>query len=180
MGSRLAAAVIAAVLAAAVPLWSQGNEQPVRADAAGEVAAASKGPRQATTGSLPAVTLTALGGGTVTLTPCPTEKCLVVVLAPWCPHCHGAAANIRALRDYLQTQDVATRIVVGRDAPAAVRAFAAEFGEGALLDPGGSVPANGVPYFYTIYEDGGIIKEKGGAYEGAVSLAWWAGELGLP
>ena len=103
-----------------------------------------------------------------------------MVLAPWCPHCHNAAANIKALRDYLKEQGDATRIVVGKDSPAAVRQFAAEFGDDTLLDPEGAVPANGVPHFYAIYDGGGIIKEQGGAYEGAVDIAKWAGELGLP
>jgi len=63
--------------------------------------AAQKGPRGPTIGSLSDVGLTTLGGEKVLLSACPTEKCLVVVLSPWCPHCHNAAANIKALRNYL-------------------------------------------------------------------------------
>jgi hypothetical protein len=151
---------------------------PPRAPAAKH--AAPKGPRKDTTGSLPDVGLTTLGGEKVLLTACPTEKCLVVVLSPWCPHCHNAAANIKALRGYIKEQGDATKIVVGKDSPAAVRQFAEEFGDDTLLDPEGAVPANGVPHFYAIYDGGGIIKEQGGAYEGAVDPTKWAGELGLP
>lgn len=48
-------------------------------------------------------------------------KCLVVVLAPWCPHCHKAAANIKALRDFLKTKGEDTRVVVSKDTDEARR-----------------------------------------------------------
>ncbi|MCX5795642.1 MAG: hypothetical protein NTY77_09130 [Elusimicrobia bacterium] len=139
-----------------------------------------KGPRQRTTGSLPNLVLNALNEKTVPLAACPTKKCLVVVLSPGNSRCHSAAKNIKTLRDYLNSRGVATKIVVGKDSLGAVRGFAAEFGDDTLLDPGGTVPAEGLPHFYAIYDDGGIIEENARAYEGPVDIAKWARELGLP
>lgn len=149
-----------------------------RATAAGR--SARKGPRKDTSGSLPNLELASLDGRTVPLTACPTEKCLVVVLSPSSSHCRKAAANIRALRNHLKKRGVETKIVVGKDALAALREFAGEFGDDTLLDPQGTVPAAGLPHFYTTYDDGGIIRENARAYEDAVDVARWAEELGLP
>lgn len=142
--------------------------------------AARKGPRQRTAGSLPNLVLTALDEKTIPLAACPTKKCLVVVLSPGNSRCRNAAKNIKIFRDYLNARGIATKIVVGKDSLGAVRGFAAEFGGDTLLDPGGAVPADGLPHFYAIYDDGGIIKESASAYEGPVDVAKWAGELGLP
>jgi hypothetical protein len=140
----------------------------------------AQAPRRQTRGSLPEVALTSLGGQAVLLTSCPAEKCLVAVLSPWCPHCRNAAANVISLRDYLKERGAATRVVIGGDSLPALRRFAAGFGDDALLDPGGEVPARGVPHFYTIYDGGGIIRESSGAPAGTVDPARWAEEMGLP
>jgi hypothetical protein len=142
--------------------------------------AARKGPKPETSGSLPAVGLTTLGGSKVLLTSCPTEKCLVAVLAPWCPHCHNSVANIKALRDYLKGLGAATRVVVTADSSGPIREFAEEFGDDTLLDPARALTVPGFPCYMVTDDEGGIIKQTSLDLEGSVDLARTAEALGLP
>jgi hypothetical protein len=93
------------------------------------------------------------------LATCPTDKCLTVLVAPWCSVCHGAASSIVSLRRTLDRAGVASRVVVGAsdDLPA-IRKFAAEFGSDALLDAGGALSARGVPLFLVSDRQGRILK----------------------
>ena len=195
--SRMSLLMRSCLLAAALsaPAWSQ-NGEPASAErkdsgaatppavstalAAPPPPAERPAPRQPTAWSLPGITLPTLGGAPGVLNSCPTPKCLVVVLAPWCTHCHNAAANIRALRDYLNTRGDATRIVIGKGPMDSVQGFAQDFGNDTVLDPAGVVPARGVPYFYTIYDQGGVVSEQVGAPEGPADVAQWAAQMSLP
>ncbi len=121
-------------------------------------------------------------GKTVSLAGCPTAKCLTVVVAPWCGYCRAATPHVLALRDYLDSRGVTTRVVVGMDKTASVKAYALEFGPDTLLDPEGQVSANGVPHFFVTDAAGAVLKEVAGVPAGLDGLGPkdFASFLGLP
>ena len=93
------------------------------------------------------------------LASCPTDKCLTVLVAPWCSVCHQAAPDIVSLRRFLDQAGVSSRVVVGAsdDLPA-IRTFAAEFGPDALLDDAGALTSRGVPLFLVSDRRGRVLK----------------------
>jgi hypothetical protein len=114
--------------------------------------------------TMPADRLTTLAGiAGPSLASCPTDKCLTVLVAPWCSVCHHAAGSIVLLRRALDRAGVSSRVVVGAsdDLPA-IRAFAAEFGSDSLLDPGGVLSSRGVPLFLVSDRQGRILKVVNG------------------
>lgn len=102
--------------------------------------------------------------GTVgpSLASCPTEKCLTVVVAPWCGVCHMAAPDILRLRRFLDGTGVASRVVVGLAEIGPIREFAAEFGPDSLLDPEGAFHPRGVPLFLVSDRNGMILRAING------------------
>ncbi len=97
------------------------------------------------------------------LASCPTEKCLTVLVAPWCSICHQVAPSIRILRRTLDKAGVASRVVVGssNDLPA-IKKFAAEFGSDTLLDDGETLHSRGVPCFLVTDRHGKVLKAVNG------------------
>jgi thiol-disulfide isomerase/thioredoxin len=97
------------------------------------------------------------------LAQCTTDKCLTVLVAPWCSVCHRAAPSIVLLRRFLDKAGVASRVVVGasNDLPE-IKKFAAEFGPDALLDEGGALSARGVPLFLVTDRQGRVLKAVDG------------------
>lgn len=94
---------------------------------------------------------------------CPTDKCLTVLVAPWCPVCHRSAASIVLLRRFLDENGVASRVVVGAsDDAAAIKKFAAEFGSDTLLDQDGVLDSRGVPAFFVTDRQGRLLKSVPG------------------
>ena len=130
---------------------------------------------------LPDVRLKTLGGPAgPSLASCPTEKCLTVVVAPWCGICHASAPAVVSLRRWLDRRGVGSRVVVGlSDDAKAIRAFAAEFGPDALLDPDGAVRPRGVPLFLVTDAQGKVLKAVNGFPAGARGPEDLAGMLGL-
>ncbi|MBI4375891.1 MAG: redoxin family protein [Elusimicrobia bacterium] len=94
----------------------------------------------------------------VKLSHCPTEKCLLIYVAPWCPYCRAATGPINALRTYLKDRDIASRVVVGMDKSESVREYAREFGPDTLLDEHGAFNVSGVPHFIIADRKGLVIK----------------------
>jgi thiol-disulfide isomerase/thioredoxin len=102
----------------------------------------------------------------VSLETCRTAKCLTVYVAPWCPHCRAATPMILALRDYLKTRGVETRVIVGLDNMDAVRAYAQAFGQDTFLDAEGRIgPSGGVPAFFVSDASGRVLYQQNGAPE---------------
>jgi len=97
------------------------------------------------------------------LASCPTDKCLTVLVAPWCGVCHGAVPEIVAFRRWLDARGVASRVIVGAsdDLPA-IKDFAKEFGADALLDPEQTVGSRSVPLFLVSDREGKVLKAVGG------------------
>lgn len=128
---------------------------------------------------LPDTRLPTLGGPAgQSLAQCPTDKCLTVVVAPWCGVCHRAAPDIVRLRRFLDTSGVASRVVVGMSEIGPIREFAAEFGSDALLDAGGVMTPRGVPIFLISDRNGKVLHVVNG-FPQTDSAASLAAALGL-
>lgn len=110
------------------------------------------------------VALPALGsGGTVALDSCPTERCLIAYVAPWCGVCRASTALLRELKPYLRERGVETRIVVGQGKPDQIEQYAAEFGPGTLIDLSERVPIHGgVPQFILSDKTGQVLARQPG------------------
>ena len=110
--------------------------------------------------TLPDARLPTLGGVTgPSLASCPTEKCLTILVAPWCGVCHAEAPNFVILRHYLDAHGVSSRIVVGlSDDLPAIKKFAAEFGADALLDADGVMHSRSTPLLLVSDRAGRVLK----------------------
>jgi hypothetical protein len=109
---------------------------------------------------LPDARLPTLGGVVgPSLASCPTEKCLTILVAPWCGVCRAEAPNFVSLRHYLDTKGVSSRIVVGlSNDKAAIRKFAAVFGADALLDADGALSSRSTPLLLVSDREGRVLK----------------------
>ncbi|HAZ08022.1 MAG TPA: hypothetical protein DCZ01_05740 [Elusimicrobia bacterium] len=141
--------------------------------------AACSNPDAAVARRLPDARLHTLAG-TVgpSLSTCPTEKCLTIVVAPWCGICHMAAPDILRLRRFLDTTGVASRVVVGLAEIGPIREFAAEFGPDSLLDPEGAFHPRGVPLFLVSDSNGKVLRVING-FPKTASASALADALGL-
>lgn len=141
--------------------------------------AACSGRDSSVASRLPDARLPTLGGPTgQSLAECPTDKCLTVVVAPWCGVCHRAAPDIVRLRRYLDASGVASRVVVGLAEIGPIREFAAEFGSDSLLDAGGAMTPRGVPIFLISDRTGKVLRVVNG-FPQTDSAAALAEALGL-
>lgn len=130
---------------------------------------------------LPDVRLSTLGGPLgPSLANCPTEKCLTVLVAPWCGVCHSVTPDVVHLRRFLDKAGVSSRVVVGLADLAEIKGFAALYGSDALLDPDGAMAARGVPLFWVTNRKGEVIKRFDGFPRGASTAQELAGFFGLP
>lgn len=130
---------------------------------------------------LPDVRLKTLGGATGdSLAACPTDKCLTVLVAPWCGVCHQVTPDVLRLRRFLDEKGVTTRVVVGLATLEEIEPFAAKFGPDALLDPDGAFRARGVPLFVTTERGGKVLKAVPGFPRGADNLTDLAAAFALP
>lgn len=131
---------------------------------------------------LPDVRLPTLGGPLgPSLAACNTEKCLTVIVAPWCGVCHQVTPDIVRLRRFLDKSGVGSRVVVGLSPDLGpIKEMAALFGSDAMLDPGGAVAARGVPLFIVTNRAGEVLKRVNGFPRGASSPDELAAFFGLP
>ncbi|HEX4046778.1 MAG TPA: hypothetical protein VH309_03040 [Elusimicrobiota bacterium] len=109
---------------------------------------------------LPDARLPTLGG---TMAPpldsCPTDKCLTILVAPWCGVCRAEAPNFVVLRHFLDTRGVSSRVVVGLSSDgAAIRKFAAVFGADTLLDDDGVLSSRATPLLLVTDREGRVLK----------------------
>lgn len=132
-------------------------------------------------GALPSQALPALSGPPVALSGCPTQKCLTVVVAPWCGYCRASTEKLVELKKFLEANKTAMRVVVGLAAPAELADYAREFGPQTLLDAEGVVSTQGVPFFIVSDAAGTVLETKAGVPQGGIrSVAEFAGSFGLP
>ena len=113
------------------------------------------------------------GSRTVSLASCGTAKCLTVYVAPWCGYCRSATPLLREMRGALEKKGVESRIVVGLDEESSVRAYAKEFGGGALLDLDRAIDPGGVPHFYISDKQGNIVRHIAGLPPDPKQLVGW-------
>jgi thiol-disulfide isomerase/thioredoxin len=130
---------------------------------------------------LPDARLPTLGGVVgPSLASCPTEKCLTILVAPWCGVCRAEAPKFVALRHFLDARGISSRIVVGlSDDKAAIREFAKTFGADALLDAGGAMSSRATPLLLVTDREGRIVKVVNGFPSGAAGPAELAKYLDL-
>ena len=139
------------------------------------------GPGPGGQSALPDVRLKTLGGATAeSLAGCPTDKCLTVLVAPWCGVCHQVTPDIVRLRRHLDEKGVTSRVVVGMASLDEITPFAARYGPDALLDPDGAFKARGVPLFVTTARGGKVLKTVPGFPRGSGTLGELAAAFGLP
>lgn len=131
-------------------------------------------------GQLPDLSLPTLDGKDVSLADCAKDKCLTVVVAPWCPHCRNASGVIAALGDFLPERGVGVRVVVAADSEEHVRDFAEKFGPNTLVDPDSQFKVPGFPCYIVSTDGGAILKQTGAAPENEKDPALFASALGLP
>ena len=105
---------------------------------------------------------TVAGGSSAPLSACKTAKCLKVYLTPWCPHCREAGPWVVKLQALLAKKGVAVDVIVGQDQPAALLAYARQFGPDTLIDREPAVRVNGVPHFFSLDGRGRLIKDVSG------------------
>ena len=146
------------------------------------LALAACGGESETSTKLPDVRLPTLGGPLgPSLAACNTEKCLTVVVAPWCGVCHSVTPDVVRLRRHLDKAGIGSRVVVGlSDDLEAIKGMAAQYGSDALLDPGGAVKARGVPLFVVTDRAGAVLKRVNGFPRGISSSEELAQYFGLP
>ena len=135
----------------------------------------------ASTTKLPDVRLHTLAGPLgPSLMSCATERCLTVVVAPWCTVCHQVTPDIVRLRRFLNKAGVGSRIVVGLSDLQPIKEMAALFGSDTLLDPDGALFTRGVPVFITTDRAGTVLKYVSGFPRDASTPAELAAFFGLP
>ena len=114
------------------------------------------------------------------LASCSTQKCLTVVVAPWCSVCHSATGTIISLRGYLKAAGVASRVVVGLSPDyKELKAYAEEFGPDAQIDIARALKPSGVPMFIVSDAKGKILKTVAGIPSGGGTSAGLAYALGF-
>ncbi|MEM9303361.1 MAG: TlpA disulfide reductase family protein [Pseudomonadota bacterium] len=103
---------------------------------------------------------------------CPSQRCLTIYVAPWCPSCRAMEPTINALGHQLEAEGMTVRLVVGSDTMSAVREYARKFDRRVLLDPDGAYfnesGLRGVPYFAVTDADGRILEAR---YGGRTTVA---------
>lgn len=130
---------------------------------------------------LPRAALKTSSGKPVELATCPTEKCLTVVVAPWCGYCRSSTEKIVELDAFLAARKVTTRVVISMDQADALADYGREFGPGALLDDAGLVRVRGVPHFIVSDAAGSVLDTAAGVPpDGIRSVSDFAARLGLP
>lgn len=123
--------------------------------------------RQGPEGSVPDVSLPTLAGGSASPADCEGKKCVVVYVAPWCPHCQAATNDILEMRSLLKPRGIGVHVIVGMDDDDKVASYAEKFGPDTMLDPQKTAPTgNGVPNFSVIDDGGGVSLRRAGAPEG--------------
>jgi len=95
-------------------------------------------------------------------------KCIVVYLAPWCPHCTRTAGLAKELvAQFTSSSDVGMMAFVGMDQPEANEKFAASIGDYSFVDNDGEVrkefKVRGVPSWFVMNDRGKVLKKFSGS-----------------
>lgn len=100
---------------------------------------------------------------------CTAERCLTVVVAPWCPVCRRLDSTIIALRAAAEASGVPVSMVIGMDKPEALRSYGEHYAQPVLLDEQRNFTRRAkirtVPYFAVTDRNGEIVAEIRGGYD---------------
>lgn len=100
---------------------------------------------------------------------CLQERCLTIVVAPWCPACRRMKGTISALRQQVEADGRPVFLVIGMDKPEALQNYARQHTETVLLDTNRSFTKRAnirsVPYFAVTNNKGEIVEEMKGGYD---------------
>ncbi|MFN9726954.1 TlpA family protein disulfide reductase [Acidovorax sp.] len=100
---------------------------------------------------------------------CLQERCLTIVVAPWCPACRRMKGTISALRQQVEADGRPVFLVIGMDKPEALQNYARQHSETVLLDMNRSFTKRAnirsVPYFAVTNHKGEIVEEMKGGYD---------------
>lgn len=109
------------------------------------------------------ITLTNVdGSAAVSLAACPTKRCLVTYVAPWCGYCRAATPMIKELRSILRKQGMESWVIVGLDQEPALKGYARDFGADALIDTHRAIEPGGVPHFFVVDDAGTVLRRIAG------------------
>jgi thiol-disulfide isomerase/thioredoxin len=102
------------------------------------------------------------------------SRCVIVVVAPWCPACKSSVPVIRKLADrWADSTDVGFKAIVTYASEAEARKMADGFGPGvvAFIDPSArfmqEAHVSGVPHWFVVGDQGRILKDSAGGYDDA-------------
>ncbi len=99
---------------------------------------------------------------------CLQDRCLTIVVAPWCPACQRAKPTIEGLREQLESEGRPVSLVIAMDKPEALEREAATFEKPVVLDVAGRfykrAKVKGVPYFAVTNRKGEVLEKLSGAY----------------
>lgn len=90
-------------------------------------------------------------------------RCFVVVVAPWCPACHGAIGFLRTMRDYaVDRGDLGVQIIVSHDKIPQLETMADEIGGPVYLDPARAMRGSAVPRWWVIVQRRKVLTRGSG------------------
>ena len=111
---------------------------------------------------------------------CIKDRCLTVVVAPWCPSCRSLNGMIISLRDQVEAVGYPVNVVVAMDKPKALAEYAANYAKPVALDVDGKfwkqVKIKAVPYFAVTNSKGEIVESMTGGYQ---DVAFMREKLGM-
>ncbi len=111
-------------------------------------------------------------GGYLTQDACAGKsRCLVVVMAPWCPACKASIPFLRSVSSYASTNsEIGIQVFVGLDEESKLRDMAGQINLNALIDPADTIYSalggGGVPRWGVIDSERNIINRGGGLAAG--------------
>jgi hypothetical protein len=117
-------------------------------------------------------------GYTETAQPCLGRKqCLYVLLAPWCPSCHGVKGFLKKFSEVINNRfsqgdnSFGLKVIIGRDDEAAILSMAKDIGFMVFLDPERKISdvfPSGVPGWILV-DEAGIRRDHGAGLPGDAS-----------
>jgi len=105
---------------------------------------------------------------------CDQERCLTIVVAPWCGSCQQLDPMIIALRAEVEAQGVPVTLVVGMDKLDALKRYADHYERPVLLDPDRRftkrAKIRSVPYFAVTDRKGKVVESLRGGYHDVAAM----------